>query len=208
MPSGRRSKIDWASIRDEFVQGIFEGGRHHYPTQGDLAAKHGLKVTQVQKQSAMDSLRGNGSWFEQRAKAEALARARHDTIQADRIAEIRSNFDNSCLVTANAALQKLVRALMAWEGVDPATQKIRRGAASEFQALANAFFTIQRSGRLAAGYATDNVSYRGEISVSMTEAFEQWLAKVDVKTLTDEELRALETLTKSVALQDRTRAVH
>jgi hypothetical protein len=203
-----RAKIDWPRIRDEFVQGVFEGGRHHYPTQGELAQKFGVNLKAVQKQSTLDSQRGIGSWLDQRQKMEALARARHDTLQADRIAEIRSNFDNHCLVTANAALQKLVRLLSVWEGVDPATQKLRKGAASEIQALANAFTSIQKAGRLAAGYATDNVSYRGELSVTLTEAFEQWLAKVDVKQLSSDELRALETLTQNVAAQAPERAVH
>jgi hypothetical protein len=212
----RRNK-PWEEIRSDFVHGEFRDGRHVYPTMEQLAVKYNVSLWVVQRLSKKDGAAGRGTWLEQRQQIEALARARQDTIQADRIGESRATFDNHTLLTAHAGMSKLSAALRAWEGVEIAAgadgrarPRLRAKAAAEIAALASALISFQRAGRLALGYATDNVAWRGEMNVSLSEAFQAWLAKVDVKKLSQAELDALETLTKSAgtALEDRTRAVH
>lgn len=190
----------WMQIRDQFVLGIFVNGRHHYPTMEELAHKHRLRVKTLHNKSEQSE----PSWMKQRQNALAMVQSRTDTLQADRIAEARVTFDNETLLTARAALRKLMEILAAWSGIevsiDPETgaakQQLRRRAAADIRLFAGALVDLQRVGRLALGFATENVSFRGAIKVGLAEAMDEILERVDLEQLTKEELNQIERLAK------------
>ena len=165
-----RRKIPWEDIKREYVQGVERDGKRVYPSQRDLAERHGINASTVGRRAKAEEWAVQREIFASRMQAEC----KQKTIEA--LSDEGSQFNLTAFRISRDGLQR-IEAVLGKKGVPMAPKSISN--------LANAARTFHQTGRLALGEPTETTEqrHRGGVILSV---------------LTEEELRELEPIARKL----------
>jgi hypothetical protein len=144
------SKINWAAIQADYVEGWQDDKGRHLPSYRELANKYAVHVCSIRDRGAKDN------WVNERARFQEITEQERQKKLSAAVASASVAFDSRCLRTCKTQL-RILRGLMAnvvIEGRKPGADMDRLTLWAH--RISSSLVRVQHVGRVAIGASGDD----------------------------------------------------